>query len=432
MAKQDSIMVWHTLTMQMALRCLLKGLVVLVLTTQVQAQTQGTEEEKLPAEGALDFYGPVSAGDTSGVTKDKVQFGQSAALTGSSGSLGHETRIGIKAAFEEVNKTGGIQGRKLQIITLDDGYEPEQAIKNTHWLISNQRVFALMGAVGTSTVKASIPIAAEANVPFIGPVTGNASLRNAHWSNMVHMRASYEEEVETMIERLISDLNITRIAVMYQNDYFGRDAYESIQLSLSRHQLKPAASGVYERNTGAIKSALLDISRSNPEAVIIVGTTVATANFIRWSRLTGLNPVFMNLSFVGSKALAELLGPDGAGVFVTQVVPFPAASDLPVSTTYLRALKAIAPKAEPSFFSFEGYLIGRLAIESLRHVGLELTREKFLAFFKEKRVVDLGGFKLYYGRSIDQGSDSVFITAINNTGYYQPIQKLTDIIGVRN
>lgn len=408
------------------------GVTALILSTQVGSQTRDHKGMQIPDETRPDFHGPSSPGDTSGVSENRVKFGQSAALTGSSGSLGNETRLGIRAAFEEANKNGGVHGRKLDVTTFDDGYEPARAIANTHKLIKQDRVFALIGAVGTSTVLASMPIAAKAGVPFIGPVTGNASLRNTPWPNMVHLRASYEEEVEVIIERLISDLNITRIAVMYQSDYFGRDAYESIRLSLSRRQLKPVSSGVYERNTGAIKSALVDIRRGDPEAVIIVGSSDAAANFILWSRFTGLDPVFMNLSFVGSKALADKLGQDGAGVFVTQVVPFPAASNLAVSNAYLRALKTLAPKVEPSFFSFEGYLIGRLAIESMRYVGQELTREKFLAFFKEKRVVDLDGFKLYYGRSIDQGSDSVFITAINSAGRYQPIQKLTDITDANN
>ena len=412
-------------------RCWFVGFGLLFAVAALAQNQAENQTDQASAQSSV-IYGPIAPGDTSGVTSDQVKFGQSAPFTGFSASLGRDTQLGIRAAFEEVNGRGGVHGRRLTLVSLDDGYEPERATDNTRKLIKEERVFALVGAVGTTTVRASAPIAADSNVPFIGPVTGNASLRYARWSNMVHLRASYEEEIETMIKRLIDDLNITRIGVMYQNDYFGRDAYESIRLSLARRQIKPAASGVYERNTTAIKSALLDIGRDNPEAVIIVGNADAAASFIQWSRFTGFDPVFMNLSFVGSSVLAERLGRDGAGVFVTQVVPFPTDPDLEVSKAYLGALKAVTIQTEPSFFSFEGYLIGRLVIESLRHVGQELTRERFLKFFQEKRVVDLGGFKLYYGRSIDQGSDSVFVTAINSAGRYQPVERLTDVVGPRN
>lgn len=375
-----------------------------------------------------ELHGPVSLGDSTGVTDDSVLFGQSGALSGSSAVLGRGIRLGINTAFNEINKRDGVHGRKLSLITLDDGYTPERAIENTHKLLKEEKVFALAGAVGTSPVRASIPIAAAEGAPFIGPVTGNASLRNARWPNMVHLRASYGEETEAMVRHLVADLGVTRIAVMYQDDYFGRDAYEGIRLVLGRRQLEPVASGVYERNTNAIKTALMDIQKGNPEAVILVGSHDAVSNFVLWARYTGLDPIFMAISFVGIQALTDTLGPDGAGVFVTQVVPFPSPSEIPVTTSFLQALAAFSPDTKAAFTSFEGYLIGRLIIEGLQNAGRFLTRENFLAYFKQERVVDLGGFRLYYGRRIDQGSDSVYLTAINGSGRYQPVRKLTDIV----
>lgn len=362
----------------------------------------------------------------SGVTDNLVLFGQSAVLTGSAGELGRNAKLGIRAAFREINDQGGVHGRLLQLLTLDDGYEPERAIENTHKLIKEERVFALVGAVGTTTARASVPIAADHGVPFIAPFTGDALLRTG-WPNLIHLRASYDEETETMVERLIQDLNIKRIAVLYQNDRFGRNGYEGVKLALARRNLEPAASGVYVRNTSAVKTALVDIRKAKPEAVIIIAAYHAAAALIRWSRYTGFDPVFMAISFVGSNALANVLGEKGVGVFVTQVVPFPTASDLPITVSYLQALAIIAPEINPGFVSLEGYLTGRLIIEVLRRIGRTLTRKSFFEVFQQAKLIDLDGFKLYYGEGISQGSDSVFLTAINNIGRYQPIDRLTDV-----
>lgn len=368
-----------------------------------------------------------AASAATGVTDAAVLFGQSAALEGPAAALGLSARLGIQAAFQEINAQGGVHGRQLQLITLDDGYEPERAIANTHRLITQDRVFALVGAVGTTTTRSAAPLAARAGVPFIAPFTGDVEIR-AKWQNMIHLRASYDEETETMVEHLVKDLAIKRIAVLYQNDYFGRDAHAGLKTALHRRGLKLVGAGVYERNTSAVKAALLDIRRAKPEAVILISAYRAAAAIILWSRATGFDPVFMAISFVGSNPLADALGAQGVGVFVTQVVPFPTTIDLPVTVSYVQALTSVAPNAEPGFASLEGYMAGRLIIEAMRRSGRDLTRDIFLATFKQEGGVDLGGFKFRYGPVGNTQERAVFLTAINNTGRYQPIRKLTDII----
>lgn len=362
-----------------------------------------------------------------GVTDNTVIFGQSAAFTGSTSQFGIDARLGILSAFKGVNDKGGVHGRMVELVSLDDGYEPGRAIANIRQLIEEIGVFAMAGAVGTSTVRASAPVAATAGIPYIAPFTGAVDIRS-RWQNMIHLRASYDQETEAMVDRLIEDLAIKRVAVLYQNDYFGRDGYEGARLALKRRGLEPVSSGVYERNTAAIKGALLDIRQGDPEAVIIIGTYQAASQLILWSRFIGFDPVFMAISFVGSNALARTLGKNGAGVFVTQVVPFPTSINLPVASNYLQALAAIDPEAEPGFISFEGYLLGRLIVDVLDRCGRTLTRERFLDVFKKSGSIDLGGFQLFYEQGLDQGSNAVFLTAINNSGRYQPIKKLTDIV----
>lgn len=337
-------------------------------------------------------------------------------------------RLGIEAAFGERNDLGGVAGRMLKLVSLDDAYEPETAITNTRRLIQDQEVFALIGAVGTPTSRAALPVAAEAEVPYVAPFTGAAFLRDVDGSgaNVINLRASYDDETEAMVAHLIGDLGIERIAVMYQDDSFGRAGLSGAQRALETRGMSPVAVGVYPRNTTAVKTALLDLRAGEPEAVILVGAYEPVAHLIAWARQVGFDPVFITISFVGSNALARELGPAGAGVFVTQVVPFPGSDQPPVVAAYARALATVAPNQEPGFVSLEGYLAGRLAIAALDACGGDLTRNCFLRAFVSQDRVDLDGFQLRFGDGDNQGSDRVFLTVIDSAGTYRPIDSLRD------
>lgn len=368
-----------------------------------------------------------------GVSTERILFGQSAALTGPAEELGANMRLGIQAAFREANATGALGGRHLELLSLDDRYEPEQAIANTRRLIDEHQVFALIGAVGTPTSRAAVPVAAAAQVPYVAPFTGAAFLRDAagEGAHVINLRASYNDETEAMVARLIADLRIDRIAVMYQDDSFGRAGHSGVLRALSKRGMRPASVGVYPRNTTAVKTALLDVRAGNPDAVILVGAYRPVAAFIAWARHIGFNPVFITISFVGSNALARELGAGGAGVFVTQVVPFPesaatGAEAPPVVSAYTEALAALATDAQPGFVSLEGYLAGRLVVRTLQACGDDLTRERFLASVGQLGRIDLDGFALSYGPGDNQGSDRVFLTMIDQNGRYRPIETLRE------
>ena len=359
---------------------------------------------------------PASAGQP-------IPFGQSAAFSGPAQELGRDMRIGIEAAFQEANRRGGVHGRPLELHSLDDRYEPELAIENTRSLIQSG-VFALIGAVGTPTSRAAVPVAASAGVPYVAPFTGAAFLRDTRGQgeHVLNLRASYDDETEAMVARLLGDLGIERIAVMYQDDSFGRAGHHGVQQALQRRGMAPVAVGVYPRNTTAVKTALLDVRAGDPGAVILVGAYQPVAALISWARHIGFDPVFITISFVGSNALARQLGGDGTGVFVTQVVPFPD-GDHPVVPAYQQALREFAPEAAAGFVSLEGYLAGRLAIAALeRCEGLD--RECFLGSLRSEDRVDIDGFPLRYGEHDNQGSDDVFLTVIDAAGRYRPITTL--------
>ena len=358
-----------------------------------------------------------------GVSEERILFGQSAAFSGPAQALGAQMRLGIEAAFAEVNAAGGVHGRQLALVSLDDAYEPEAAIANTRRLIAEEQVFGLIGAVGTPTSRAAAPVAREAAVPYVAPFTGAAFLREAAWPNVINLRASYDQETEAMVARLIGDLGVQRIAVMYQDDSFGRAGYTGAVAALQRRGMAPVAVGVYPRNTTAVKTALLDVRRGKPGAVILIGAYEPVAALIAWARHVGFNPVFITISFVGSNALAQELGATGAGVFVTQVVPFPNGMEHAVVAEYAAALAASAPNAEPGFVSLEGYLAGRMAAMALQRCGPTLSRDGFLAVLRDAQVIDLGGFPLQFGDD-NQGSDAVFMTMIGADGRYVPVDVL--------
>ena len=289
-----------------------------------------------------------------GVSADTILFGQSAALDGPASALGTGMRTGLLAAFAETNHNGGVKGRKLELKSYDDGYEPERAIAHTIRLINEDKVFALIGEVGTPTSKAVQPIATKAAVPFIGPFTGAGFLRNPDLGNVVNFRGSYDQETEAWIKHLTEDLKYDRIAILYQDDSFGRVGLSGVQKALKKRGLKLVAEGTYKRNTTAVKSALLSIRKGKPQAVVMVGAYKPIAEFIKLAGKTKLKATFVNISFVGSKALAKELGAQGAGVVITQVVPFPWDTSIPLVKQYHEALKAHDANAEPGFVSLEG------------------------------------------------------------------------------
>jgi ABC-type branched-subunit amino acid transport system substrate-binding protein len=366
-------------------------------------------------------FGPANAED--GVSDTKVLFGQAAALEGPAAALGVGMKLGIEAAFAEANAAGGVHGRMVELVSMNDGYEPDRSIAAVNTLINDTKVFGLIGPVGTPTSKATQPIATEAKVPFVGPFTGAGFLRDPALGNVVNVRATYGAETEAWIEHLHGSLGLDKIAILYQDDGFGRVGLAGVQAALEKRGLALVAEGTYQRNTVAVKSALLEIRKAKPQAVVMVGAYKPIAEFIKLAKKVKLDAEFVNISFVGSKALSAELGEAGEGVIISQVVPFPWDTTVPLVKDYQAALKAADASAEPGFVTLEGYIVGRLAVMGLEKAGKDVTRAGFLDAFWATGNFDLGGVTLSFAADDNQGMNDVFLTTIQKDGGFSPIDK---------
>jgi branched-chain amino acid transport system substrate-binding protein len=365
---------------------------------------------------------PATAED--GVSADKIVFGQATALEGPASALGLGMKMGLEAAFAEINKAGGVKGRKLELKSVDDGYEPTKSIEAVKKLLEEDKVFAIAGTVGTPTAAATQPIATVAGAPFIGAFTGAEFLREPYKPLVLNIRASYFQETEAMVEHLTKDLGASKIAIMYQDDAFGQAGLAGVKKALDKRQMQLAGEGTFERNTVAVKTALLAIKKAEPHAVIMISPYKPAAEFIKLAKQIKLDVTFVNISFVGSDALAKELGPVGTGVVITQVVPFPKDAAIPVVGRYHASLKANAPDAQPGFVSLEGYLVGRAIIAALEKVSGDLTRQTLIEAVQKAGTLDLDGFKLVYGPSNNRGSDQVFLTVIQADGSFKAVDRL--------
>lgn len=311
-----------------------------------------------------------------------ILLGMSTALTGPAALLGRDMRAGVEAALDEANREGGIRGRRLQLIALDDAYEPKRTAPNMRELLEVRKAVAVVGNVGTPTAVAAIPIAMECRAPFYGAFTGAGALRKSPPDRyIINFRASYAEETAAMVGALIemAGLKPEEVAFFTQRDAYGDAGFVSGIAALKRHGLQhevQVAHVRYERNTVAIENALarLITHEPSPQAVIMVGTYAPCAAFIRQARANDFNPLFLNVSFVGADALANKLGSAGDGVIVTQVVPH-FSSDLPMVHEYRKALRLANPAAEFTFGSLEGYLSTRVLCRALLTISGEPTRE---------------------------------------------------------
>jgi len=345
-----------------------------------------------------------------GVDADTIVLGQSCPLTGPAAELGTEMRLGAQLHFNEVNQKGGVFGRFIRLTTLDDGYEPDRAAANTKKLIDEDKVFALFGYVGTPTSNAALPLFTKAQVPFFGAFTGAESLRSPFNRNIFNIRASYFDETEKIVEQL-TNLGIRKIAVLYQNDAYGQAGLAGVNRAIAKRQMKLVAEGTVERNTVAVDGAVKSLVPAQPDVIIMISAYKSIAAFVKAAKKAGYVGLFHNASFVGSRALAGELGKDGHGVAISQVMPFPFATRIPVVREYQQLLKA-GSSAQVSFTSLEGYLAAKVFVEGLRRTGKDLTREKFIAALETMRMVDFGGFNVNFSPTDHNGSNFVELTII--------------------
>ena len=379
-----------------------------------------------------------------------IVFGQSCALTGNNAAVGIGMRDGILAAFREANAAGGVYGRKLELITYDDMYEPEPAANNTRTLIERDKVFALIGEVGTPTSKVAQPIASEFGVPFIAPFTGAMFLRKP-WkdaSDVINVRASYNDETAAMIEYFVREKKMSRISVFYQNDSFGGAGLDGVKSALESVSLPTYSLGTYSRNTDDIGPGFNAVfsKKSPPQAIVMVGTYKQLAMFVAKAKkeYPDADLYFSTVSFVGPAAFAGALASQEGGtdnfenVLVTQVVPLPD-NDEELAVRYRRSLAEEAPDSKPDFVSMEGYMAGMLVYNSLMGMDSQAVNansgQALLDDIYESGIIDIDGWRLGpYGGNCsqlstgclcNQGMREVFLTQITQEGRYRLVPDFT-------
>ena len=352
-----------------------------------------------------------------GVTDSTITLGMSSPFTGPNGVYGVNMRQVIQAYFAQVNKGGGVNGRKIDLVALDDGYETDRTVANTKTLIGDKRVFALLAFYGSSpTTEAMNTVFGPARVPLVGTISGAGTLRepiaknpNGHY--MFNVRASYADETEAIINQLVS-LGLKNIAVFYQNDGFGKSGLEGVTASLKKHNLAPSAVATVERNSVDVAAAVDTIAKAKPQAVVMVTLYKPTAAFVQAMKKAGQRPMFTTLSPVGTEQLVKELGADARGIVISQVMPYPWNDIVPMVRDYQ---KLVGKGGAYSYYGIEAYAMARIMVEALRKTGKEPTREKLVAAL-ESTNTDLGGFRIGFTNTNRQGSRFVEMTVVGPGG----------------
>jgi ABC-type branched-subunit amino acid transport system substrate-binding protein len=371
---------------------------------------------------ALSTFGAAGAyAQEHGVSETEIRFAQVAALEGPAASLGLGMRDGLRAAFEEANRAGGVHGRRIVLDSIDDGYEPDRSLAAVEAIIAEDAHLGLVGAVGTPTTAVTQPATTDVGLPMIGPFTGAGFLRDAFNDNVLNVRATYAAETEAWIRHLVDEKGLSRVAILYQDDAFGLVGLDGVNQALARRGLEFVGQAKYQRNTVEVADAVEALGGAAPEAVVMVGAYAPIAAFVKAMRAEGQDPAFVTISFVGSKALAAELGEAREGVVISQVVPFPWDASLPIVAEYQAAMEASQPGAEPGFVTLEGYLAGRVALRALEAAGPDVDRWSYLSAMNALGQFELGGLSFSYGDGDNQGLDDVFLTRIEADGSFSRV-----------
>jgi len=312
---------------------------------------------------------------------DEIRLGMSAPFSGNKCDLGNEMYMGANAYFQNINHNGGVYGRFIKLLTRDNKYEPELAIKNANSFIKEDKIFAFFATVGTPTSKAILQVAMKHNIPFLGAFSGAEFLRIDNNPLVLNARASYKEEAEKLIQHFVNDKKFSRIAVFYQNDSYGRSGLRGVREALNKRNLKIIGEGSYKRNTLSVGNALYEISLTRPEVIILIGTTMPVAQFIKRARLNKKiikNINFATLSFVNPKLLLKTLKFKSKNIIFSQIVPSPWTSKKKQVVKYRELMRRYYPNKDFSFISLEGYFTAKMVVQLFKNVGKNFTKGDFI------------------------------------------------------
>src|SRR3984893_1703929 len=364
---------------------------------------------------SLFLFGTVaSAQSAPGVTDKEILIGSCSGLEGPSRALGTETVAGAKAYFSLINDEGGVNGRKLKLLSYDDSYDPAKTQACFDRLL-DEKVFALGFFVGTPTAVKYVPLSEAAKIPLVGLFTGAQTLYTPlrHW--VVNVRASYYDETREQMEGVWDILGFKKIGVIYPEDAFGATVLGGVTEALKAKGAEPVKAASYERQTANVGGAIDTVRAANPDAVVVVGPPNTVAPILKQSHAKGWKPLFLTVSFVGTDELISQAGSDAEGVVITQVVPPYYLTDLKTVALYRRTLSKYTPAALPNFVSLEGFVDAWVMVEGLKRAGKEPTREGLIHGIESIHEVDLGlgpQLKLNYSAKSHKGFDHVIPTVV--------------------
>ena len=345
---------------------------------------------------------------------DRILLAQSAPFTGPAAQLGIQFNLGAKLYFDQLNAQGGVHRRPIELVKLDDGYEPERCVENTRKLIGEDPL-ALFGYIGTPTSVAALPLATAAKVPFFAPFTGAMALRQPFNRYAFHLRASYNDETALIVKQLTS-LGLKKIAVFHQNDAYGKAGLDGVELALKAQDMKPVAQATVERNSVVVAPAVKTLVAAQPDAIVQIGAYKACAAFIRAARAAGFGGTFFNVSFVGTQALADELGKEASGVVVSQVMPSPYSAARPITREFLEAVKKGGGEYQANFSSMEGYLAAKVIAEALRRGPAKTSRDGLIAGLESLPNESFGGFMVSFSPNDHVASKFVELSMLTGDG----------------
>jgi len=368
------------------------------------------------AVGALTCVFSVGAGHAQGVTKTNILIGQSSPFSGSNKELGDDIREGLQAYFKQVNAAGGINGRTLELIALDDANDAKRSGENARILIEQRGVLALIGYASATLSLPALPFAEKSKVAFVGPFTGAEPMRSFR-RNVYNIRASYADELEKIVD-FYATTGMKKFSVIHYDDAVGKENLAAVELALTRRGLKPSSIATLKRNQTDLGATVADVVKAEPDVVIATTLYKTTGDFIKSARKAGSGAQFASTSFVGASALANELGDQGTGVVVAQVVPPYARASIPIVREYQGAIEKSLGKKDYSFTSLEAYIGAKVLVEAIRRAGANPTREGLLKTLDSMQNFNVGGYLVDFSASNHNGSKFVELTAISKAGRF--------------
>lgn len=357
--------------------------------------------------------------------EDPLRLGQTVALTGPLAEIGIAMHRGSKVCFDAVNAAGGVNGRRIELVARDDGYDVQRALANVDGFLKDPGTFGLFGCMGTPIIEGMLPLIRHTDVPCFSPLTGASSARPADMRNVLNVRASYPEETERLVEHLTT-IGLKRIAVACQANSFGREVLQSAEAAMRRHRIDQVAATSIRNDASDAAAAAQAIAAANPDAVLLALAGKPTVGFVKAIRAERRGLPLYALSVMGSAAAVNALGEDGVGIAVSQVVPMPSNPAMPIVRDFLQAWRA-APVLgtvegpgglAPSHLALEGYINARAFIEAVRRAGRSVSRKGFLDSAWSIRRLDLGGFELNFVQPGRNASRFVELTMIGRGGRF--------------